>query len=304
MHPVRNRILEISQAPAKLRVEHQQLVIQQEDSPPRTVPLEDVAVLIVAHPQVSYTQAVLSDLVSNGGTFVTCDRCRMPNGMLLPLDAHSTQTERFRDQFALPLPRRKRLWQQVVQSKIAMQAMLLVEQTGCDHGLTPLIGLVRSGDPTNVEARAARQYWTALFGKEFRRDRGAEDVNILLNYGYAVLRAITARSVCAAGMHPSVGLHHHNKYNSWCLADDLMEPYRPCVDRVVYRMTDAGRNSYRLEPKVRAELLSSLLSYVSIGDQTRSLFDASTVSAQSLRNAICDKSAALMFPEGFVDAPE
>ena len=301
---MRNRILEISQAPARLRIEHRQLVIQQEELPIRSVPLEDIAVLIVAHPQVSYTQAVLSDLVANGGTFVTCDRCRMPNGMLLPLDAHSTQTERFRAQFELPLPRRKRLWQQVVQSKIAMQAMLLVEQTGCDHGLTPLIGLVRSGDPANVEARAARQYWTALFGKEFRRDRGAEDVNMLLNYGYAILRAATARAVCGAGMHPSVGLHHHNKYNSWCLADDLMEPYRPCVDRTVYRLTDAGRNPLRLEPKVRAELLQSLTGFVSIGDQTRTLFDALAASAQSLRNAICDKSTELMFPEEFVDASE
>ncbi len=301
---MRNRIVEISQSPTRLRVEHRQLVLQQEESGTKTIPLEDVAVLIVAHPQVTYTQAVLSELVAHGGIFVTCDSRRMPVGILLPLDAHSTQTERFRNQFDMPIPRRKRLWQQVVQSKIAMQAMLLVEQTGCDHGLTPLISLVRSGDPANVEARAARKYWSALFGPEFRRDRGAEDVNAMLNYGYAILRAATARAVCAAGLHPSVGLHHHNKYNSWCLADDLMEPYRPVVDRAVSRMSDAGRTPQEMTTETRASILRSLTGYVETDDQTRSLFDSLTLSAQSLRIAISDKSKLLLFPEEFVDAPE
>ncbi len=213
---MRNRIIEISQQAARLRVEHRQLIIHLEEDRTRSIPIEDIAVLIVAHPQVTYTQAVLSDLIGMGGVFVTCDAKRMPNGMLLPLDSHSTQTARFRMQFELPLPRRKRLWQQVVQSKIAMQAQLLVEHTGTDHGLIPLISKVRSGDTSNVEARAARRYWMALFGMNFRRDRGAEGVNAMLNYGYAILRASMARAVCASGLHPSIGLHHHNKYNSWC----------------------------------------------------------------------------------------
>lgn len=301
---MRNRILEISQQPARLRVEHHQLVIQPPEGTARSVPLEDIAVLVVAHPQVSYTQAVLSDLVGQGGVFVTCDAKRMPNGMLLPLDTHSTQTARFHLQFELPLPRRKRLWQQVVQSKIAMQAMLLVEQTGCDHGLTPLISQVRSGDPSNVEARAARKYWTALFGKEFRRDRGAEDVNAMLNYGYAILRAATARAVCASGLHPSVGLHHHNKYNAWCLADDMMEPFRPCVDRAVYGLSDGGRQTPEMTSETRRKILSSLTCWLSVNDTQRTLFDALTVAAQSLRRAMTDANAQLEFPEEFINAAE
>jgi CRISPR-associated protein Cas1 len=301
---MRNRILEISQQPARLRVERRQLVIQPPEGNAHSVPLEDIAVLVVAHPQVSYTQAVLSDLVGNGGAFVTCDEKRMPNGMLLPLDTHSTQTARFHLQFELPLPRRKRLWQQVVQSKIAMQAMLLVEQTGCDHGLTPLIGQVRSGDPANVEARAARKYWTALFGKEFRRDRGAEDVNAMLNYGYAILRAATARAVCASGLHPSVGLHHHNKYNSWCLADDLMEPFRPCVDRAVFRLSNGGRTVPDMTAETRGQILQSLTGWLGVNDTQRALFDALTLAAQSLRRAMADSEVDLELPEEFINAPQ
>ena len=301
---MRNRILEIGQSPARLRVERQQLIIQLEEGDPHSVPLEDVAVIIVSHPQVSYTQAVLSELVSHGGTFVTCDKSRMPNGMLLPLDAHSTQTERFREQFRLPLPRSKRLWQQVVQSKITMQAALLSEQNGDDSGLATLLPLVRSGDPTNVEARAARRYWTALFGSDFRRDRQAADHNRLLNYGYAILRAATARAVCAAGLHPSVGLHHHNRYNSWCLADDLMEPYRPMVDRAVTRITSERENIPELTQFIRAELIGSLTGFVRIEGQIRTLFDALSLTSQSLSKAISDKAISLVLPEEFVDAPQ
>jgi CRISPR-associated protein Cas1 len=301
---MRNRILEISQQPARLRVEHRQLVIQPPEGNSRSVPLEDIAVLVVAHPQVSYTQAVLSNLIESGGAFITCDDKRMPNGMLLPLDTHSTQTARFHLQFELPQPRRKRLWQQVVRSKIAMQIRLLLEHTGGDHGLTPLIGQVRSGDPTNVEARAARRYWTALFGKEFRRDREAVGLNAMLNYGYAILRAVAARAVCASGLHPSVGLHHHNKYNSWCLADDLMEPFRPCVDRAVYRLSDGGRNVPEMTSEIRGQILHSLTGWLRAYDKQRTLFDSLAIAAQSLHRAMTDSDGELEFPEELIDAPQ
>ncbi|MCA9061130.1 MAG: type II CRISPR-associated endonuclease Cas1 [Planctomycetaceae bacterium] len=301
---MRNRILEISQQPARLKVEHRQLVLQHARDSPRSIPLEDVAVLIVAHPQVSYTQAVLSELVNNGGVLVTCDRSRMPNGMLLPLEAHSTQTARFQQQFRMPLPRKKRLWQQVVRGKIAMQAFLLVELTGRDHGLTPLLAQVRSGDPTNVEARAARMYWTALLGKDFRRDRGAEDINAMLNYGYAILRAAMARAVCAAGLHPSVGLHHQNQYNAWCLADDMMEPFRPCVDRVVYRLSQGGASVPEMSQQTRGSILAGLTGWVRIGQTQRTFFDSLTLAAQSLWRAIQNPAEALELPEELIDATE
>lgn len=301
---VANRILEFSQCPVKLRVRRHQLVIDRSGQPLISEPLSDVAVIVAAHPEVTYSQAVLAEIVAQGGIFVVCDKNRLPAGMLLPLDWHSTQTTFFHRQIALAVPRRKQLWKQVVQSKIAMQAMLLVEQTGCDHELTPLISKVRSGDPGNVEAWAARRYWSALFGDEFRRDRGTEHVNALLNYGYAILRAAAARAICAAGLHPSIGLHHHNKYNPWGLADDLMEPYRPIVDRVVWKISDGGKQLLNLDPGVKQRVISAILSHAKIGDETQALFDALSTSAVSFREAMQTKTSQLVFPEEFCDDTE
>jgi CRISPR-associated protein Cas1 len=301
---VRNRVLEFSRSPTKLRVAHRQLIIAQENAPQRSIPISDIAVLIAAHPQISYTQAVLAELMAAGGAFVTCDAARMPVGMLLPLDSHSTQTQRFRDQFEITQPRRKRLWQQIIQAKIRMQAQLLRERTGDDHGLEVLIAQVQSGDPRNVEAWAAKRYWHALFGLEFRRDREADNVNALLNYGYAILRAATARSICAAGLHPSIGLHHRNKYNSWCLADDLMEPYRPLVDRIAAQIFESMSAHVELDSDVRAAILRGLVGMARIDDEVRTLFDALTLSSQSLYTAIGSATDRLVFPTEFLDAPQ
>lgn len=301
---MRNRILEIAESPARLRVERQQLVVELTKGQVHSVPLEDLAVIIVAHPQVSYTQAVLSELVGHGGTLVTCDRARMPVGLLVPLDAHFNQTQRFREQIEFPLPKAKRLWQQLVRNKIRMQGRLLEIVHGTDSGLFSLIPQVRSGDPANIEARAARRYWTALFGSDFRRDRDAADHNRLLNYGYAILRAATSRAICAAGLHPSIGLHHHNKYNSWCLADDVMEPYRPFVDRAVDNLVEDGHDVTDFDQQTRAALLASLTGFVRIEGQTRTLFDSLTLTAQSLSAAIQLSAVSLKLPEDFSDAPE
>ena len=205
---MRNRIVEISESPCRLRIQHRQLVIGRDAGLdglfPTMIPLEDIAAVVVAHPQVTYTQHVLAELAKQGSVFITCNRERMPMGMLLPLDANSVQTERFRRQLELKLPQKKRLWQQIVKSKIDMQARLLQEVHGETFGLPPLVPLVRSGDTTNVEARAARRYWTALFGEDFRRDIDADNQNRFLNYGYAILRSATARAVCA-GVYPING---------------------------------------------------------------------------------------------------
>ncbi|MCE5268629.1 MAG: type II CRISPR-associated endonuclease Cas1 [Planctomycetaceae bacterium] len=199
-----NRILDFSEAPARLRVRVAQLVVLREDRPEVSVPLADLAVVVVAHPQVTYTQAVLSGLAEAGGVFVACDGHNLPVGMLLPLAAHFAQAERFAAQARAPLPVRKRLWRQIVRAKIEAQAALLVELRGMDFGLKALVSHVHSGDPSNVEARAARRYWPQVFADlDFRRHRENEDQNILLNYGYAVLRAIVARAICTAGLHPS-----------------------------------------------------------------------------------------------------
>ena len=297
---MRNRILEIAESPARLRIERSSLVVDVEPEPVR-FPLEDIAVVIVAHPQVSYTQAVLCELASVGGTFITCDRSRMPIGILLPLDANSVQTERFQLQLKLSRPKQKRAWQAIIRAKLTMQSALLMDRLGTDAGISPLIAQIRSGDPSNIEARAARKYWGALFGSDFRRDRAAEDHNRLLNYGYAVLRASTARAIVAAGLHPSLGVHHHNKYNAYCLADDLMEPYRPIVDRAVAEIIDEFDDVPELDQQVRARLLQSLTGHLLISGQQRTLFDSLGQGASSLARLVIGETDQLELPEGFIN---
>ena len=223
------------------------------------MPLADLAVILVAHPQVTYTQAVLSGLAAAGGVFVACDGRNLPVGMMLPLAAHHAQAERFAAQARAPLPVRKRLWRQIVRAKINAQAALLVELRGTDFGIEAMAGRVHSGDPSNVEARAARRYWPRVFADlDFRRHRENEDQNVLLNYGYAVLRAIVARAICAAGLHPSLGIHHHNRYDAFCLADDLMEPFRPAVDRAVAEYMGTHDEPYKLEAAAKQQIIGEL----------------------------------------------
>lgn len=298
---MKNRIVEIAEHPARLRVERCQLVIEQADHDAVRVPLDDLAVVIVANPLVSYSQHVLMELAERGAAFITCNKARMPIGMLLPLDGNSVQTERFRHQIALTRPRRKRLWQQVVRAKIHMQGLLLEDLLNDDNGLFALESEVRSGDPGNVEARAARRYWPLLFGTEFRRDVTAGNRNRFLNYGYAIVRAAVARAVCASGLHPSLGLHHHNKYNAWCLADDLMEPFRPLVDRAVFKLVQTIDEWEPLSREARTALLSVLQSHVIVGGEIRSLFDAATMASASLANALTDGSVRLQLPTNVIE---
>ncbi len=267
-----------------------------------TIPLEDIAVVIASHPQISYTQAVLAGLAAAGGIFVACNEKHLPIAMLLPLESHSTQTERFARQAEMPLPLKKRLWQQIIRSKLRAQAGLLEERTGQDWGLSMLASQVRSGDPKNLEARAARIYWKALFnpsadGQEFRRDFEAEGVNACLNYGYAVLRAIVARALCGTGLHPGLGLHHHNRYNPFCLADDLMEPFRPVVDRVVRRLTDARGPNVPLDKESKKTLLEGLLARFTCENESRTLFDWVGRSAASLVASVESGERELFIPQ-------
>jgi len=293
-----NRILDFSESPARLRVRIAQLIVQREDRPEVSVPLAELAVVVVAHPQVTYTQAVLSGLAAAGGVFVSCDGQNLPVGMMLPLAAHTTQAERFAAQARAPAPLRKRLWQQIVRAKIAAQAALLRERCGNDFGLAALLGRVHSGDPSNVEARAARRYWPNLFADPaFHRRRDRPDQNLLLNYGYAVLRAIVARAICAAGLHPSLGLHHHNRYNAFCLADDLMEPYRPAVDRAVVEYVGTRGKPYRLDAAAKQHIIGDLTGRYVVNGQQRTLFDTAARMASSLADVFLGNAEELLLPD-------
>jgi len=297
------------------------------DTQSQTIPFADIAVLVTSHPQISFTQAVLAGLAAAGGMFIVSNEKHLPAAMMLPLSTHSTQTERFARQAAVALPTRKRAWQQIVQAKLRAQARLLEEVTGKDRGLGLMAGKVRSGDPDNLEAQAARIYWQALFGEEgtgvpgaaFRRDPEGEGINLHLNYGYAVLRAIVARALCASGLHPSLGVHHHNRYDTFCLADDLMEPFRPLVDRVVARihLTSANSNAesqdkapavapaqvrtqattVQLDQNSKKLILEGLLVRYSGEGESRTLFDWASRSASSLVALIEGRDEKLSFPE-------
>ena len=263
-----------------------------------SAPLVDLAVVLVSHPQVTYTQAVLSGLAEAGGTFVACNRRNLPVGMFLPLVNHHAQAERFAAQASAPLPLRKRIWQQIARAKIAAQSQTLKKLYDTDHGLMELLPLVRSGDPSNVEARAARRYWPHLFDNlNFRRHRENEDQNLLLNYGYAVLRAIVARAICAAGLHPSLGVHHHNRYNAYCLADDLMEPFRPLVDRSVVEYCGSHDAIESLEPAAKQWIVGDLTSRVLIRGEQRTIFDVATRVATSLAEVFLGNVKEIELPE-------
>lgn len=294
------RVIDISDEPAALSVRNDQLVIrlgQGDQQREATVPLAELAVLVVAHPAVSYTHAVLTGLAAHGGVLIVCDVKRMPAAMLLGLEGHHAQAERFAAQAHAPIPVGKRLWQQLVRAKIAAQARLLVRLRGDDAGLPALLPSVHSGDPQNVEALAARRYWTALFGKDFRRDREAEDANRLLNYGYAVLRASVARAVSAAGLHPSIGLHHHNRYDAFCLASDLVEPFRPTVDAAVAEYVAVNGTNCPMDKSAKAHLLKIATARYDLSGEWRTLFDVLMRVAVSLAQVFDGARKDLDLPE-------
>lgn len=300
-----DRILDISRLAARLSVRHKQLVIDQSPEGEVTMPLAELAVVVVSHPQVTYTQAVLACLAESGGAFVACNRQYLPVGLFLPLVAHFAQAERFAAQARAAQPLRKRLWKQIVREKIRSQARTLQVLYGSDCGLLALVSQVRSGDTSNVEARAAHRYWPQLFlDVEFRRNRDNQDQNLLLNYGYAVLRAIIARAICAAGLHPSLGIHHHNRYNAYCLADDLMEPFRPIVDLAVVEYIGEHDEPYGVEAAAKQHLIARLTRRYLVDGAQRTLFDTVTRLAGSLADVFLNGTLKLTLPTWEAGIPE
>lgn len=298
-----DRILDLSETPAYLRVRYEQLVVEREAAEPVTVPISEIAAIILAHPQVRCSQPVLAAVMEHGGAVIACNDRYLPVGLMLPTTGHSTQAERFAAQAAASRPTRKRLWRGIVRAKIRAQAALLAALRGDDRGLAEMVPLVRSGDPDNVEAQAARRYWPALFDDPlFIRRFDGDDQNRFLNYGYAVLRAAVGRAICAAGLHPSLGLHHHNRYDAFCLADDLMEPYRPVVDAVVVEHVAAYGRDAPLNRAGKQAILAAVLGLYRSGGEARTLFDWVARTATSLVRAFQGGEPRLFFPRGLARA--
>ncbi len=302
--PAGERVIDLSTGAARLSVRNAQLIIRPDDGPEASVPLAEIAVLILTNGQVTATQTVFSGMMEAGGTVLVCDARRMPCGMMLPIQGQTLQTQRMAAQVAASLPTKKRLWQQVVREKIRAQATILELRRTGDAGLRALAGRVRSGDPDNLEAQAAVRYWPLLFDDPtFRRRFEADDQNRLLNYGYGVLRSAVARAVCAAGLHPSLGLHHHGRNNAFCLADDLMEPYRPLVDDVVLELLSAHGRDCPLEAPAKQALVEVLISRLDCGQNVdnpehRTVFDCISRTAISMTKVFAGEGDRLDFPVG------
>lgn len=293
------RLIDLSDRPCHLRLENGCLVLQDKsgEAPPITIPLGELGAVVLSHPAISLSQAVLAGLGQHNVPLVVSDPRRLPVGMLLPIVAHGTQVERFAQQAALKQPRRKRLWQAIVRAKLLAQAGALEQLGRRSVGLEALAARVRSGDPDNLEAQGAQRYWRVLFDDPtFRRSREGAPPNNALNYAYAVLRATVARAVCACGLHPSIGLHHHNRYDSFALASDLMEPFRPLLDLRVAALAARSGIGPDLEKEVRAELLSAFVARFSDGAESRTLGDWVLRTAQALARAMFEPEAAFDLP--------
>lgn len=273
------RIVEVAEDRRHLFASRGFLVVQDTDGERNElgqVPLDDIAAVIANAHGLSYTNNLLVALAERGAPFVLCAANHNAIGMLWPIDGNFQQAKRFDAQIAASRPTHKRLWAEVVRSKLQQQAVALEAAGAPIAPLAALVTRVRSGDPDNLEAQGARRYWGLLFGESFRRDQTGNGLNAMLNYGYTVLRAATARAVVAAGLHPTLGLHHANEGNPMRLVDDLMEPFRPVVDLHVWRLNRAG------EPAITPDSKRSLVRILYDDMQTNSGATPVMVSLQRL----------------------
>lgn len=278
---------------ARLSLSDGQIVVAQSDGEAR-LPIEDVAWVVIDTPQVTLTTSLISACMEAGTVLVTTDARHTPSGLTLPFHRHHRQAEIAGLQVTASAPLKKRLWQAIVQAKISNQAAVLSTHGGDAHALEAMVHLVGSGDPANVEARAARHYWGQLF-PDFVRERATDKRNMMLNYGYAVVRSAVARATVAVGLIPALGLNHASVANAFNLADDLVEPFRPFVDCVVWELSDSGRCAEG-EPSLeeRRRLAAIPLEEVYCGSEAMTLLLASERVAESLVRALEGHSAALL----------
>ena len=265
----------------------------------RTIPIEDIGVVVLDNKRITITTGVMEALLENNAAVITCDSRSMPTGLMLPLYGNTLQSERFRDQIDASLPLRKQLWQQTVKQKIANQEAVLRRYTETETRCMKVwADEVRSGDADNHEARAAAYYWRNVFPDipNFVRGREEAPPNNLLNYGYAILRAVIARSLVSSGLLPTLGIHHHNRYNAYCLADDIMEPYRPYVDELVIKIIRQNYNYTELTKELKAMLLSIPVLDVTIDGKRSPLMIAASQTTASLAKCYRGEARIVSYP--------
>jgi len=263
----------------------------------KTIPIEDLGMVILEHPHITLTVNLLELLAENQVAVITCNSKYMPTGLFLTMEGNSEQTKRMSTQFEASVPLKKQLWQHTIKAKIYNQARVLERLNVGSTRLDNLKEKVLSGDPKNCEAQAAAFYWRQIYGGKFVRSRDPETPNAQLNFGYAILRSIVARALTASGMFPSIGIHHKNKYNAFCLADDIMEPYRPYVDWIVLHLPNIQETTEGLSREQKIELLKLAQIDVVINGLKRPLFHAVSMTTASLYKCFSGEQRKILYPE-------
>lgn len=283
--------------PARLSLKLAQMVVELQDLT-RTLPIEDIGVVILDHKQITITHALIDALLANNVAIVTSNDKHLPVGLMLPLDGNTLQSERFRAQIDASEPLKKQMWQQTIVAKILGQAHVLGTQLIEHNNMLKWAKDVRSGDPENMEARAAAFYWRNMFEKDaFIRDPQGLPPNNLLNYGYSIVRAMMARALVGAGLLPTLGIHHHSRYDAYCLADDIMEPYRPFVDMKVLEMWKNGGITSDISSDQKRELLGITTMDVNISGHRSPMMLAIQTTAQSVQKCYSGEARKIIYPD-------
>ena len=282
--------------PVSLSLRDQQMVITFKDNKETvTRPIEDIGFVIIENPMVNITIPLLNELAENNVSVVFCDKKQMPKTMLMTLEGNTTQQESYKYQLEASAPTKKNVWKQLVECKIKNQSLLLNKMGKNGDILKQYYMNVKSGDSDNREGAAAREYWGQIFDSGFKREREGLPPNNLLNYGYTILRSAVSRALIGSGLYPAFGVFHRSRYNAFPLADDVMEPYRPFVDEIVYHLYyDEGVNE--LDSQSKGKLLRSLFSDVKIGKVTRPLENALSITTASLLRMYKGETDKLSLP--------
>ncbi len=283
-------------SPSYLKIKNQQLVVQAPEGEVKgTVPIEDIAILVLDHYQITISNLLMTQLQGNNAIIINCDAQHLPFGIMLPLYGHSEHSERVKWQIETSEPLKKQLWKQTVEQKIRNQQAVLRQYKKPFLYLNNYLNNIKSGDTSNSEGVAAQYYWKHLF-ENFARERFGDAPNNFLNYGYAILRAIVARALVSSGLMPVLGIFHRNKYNPYCLADDIMEPYRPYVDRMVYEYLEDNPNQDELTKEAKAYLLQIATEDVEMEGRIRPLMVAVTITTASLVKCYSGEIRLIKYP--------
>ncbi len=284
--------------PAYLSYKNRQLIIDKPDSDDtKSIPVEDIGVMVLDNYQITITHKLIQALQDNLTVIISCNNSHMPASIMLPINGHHVMTERMRKQIDTSLPLKKQLWKQTIEAKIGNQANLLKRLEKDYTRLEWLKERIDPGDPKNTEGRAAAYYWKELFGEDFLRVPEGESPNNILNYSYAIVRAIVARGLVSSGMHPSFGIFHSNRYNMYCLADDIMEPYRPIVDELAYEIHLTGRVNEDLTPEIKRDILQLITKDVIIDGVRSPLMVAVSRTTNSLFECYEGIRRKIIYPE-------